>query len=455
MPRDCDLPERAWTLAVLRRILEGTIYDVLPYEFHEERADSGEYIPIRQRRPSVRYALSRVVVEDSVSLLFSDGHFPVIESTDRDVRQALDAIVEDAKINLVMTEAGLRGSVGSTALVMRVLSQRIFVEVMDTEFLTPAWDASAPDRLLHVTERRKVCGAELVAQGYDIDDTEAVYWFIRRWDKNEETWFLPEKTGTSALWERDDVRSVAHRLGFVPIVWIRNLPGAKGDDGACTFQAAIDTSIEIDYQLSQAGRGLKYSSDPTLLIREPAGLEGTMVRGAANALVVSEKGDAKLLEIGGTASQAVIDYVRILREFALESIHGNRVDASRLNAPASGRAIEMMNQGLLWLADNLRVSYGAGLLSLARMMLRAAAVYPLCIGGHSLPRLNAEATLRLRWPDWYPVDSLDRQRTAETLNALVAAKQISRATAIGVLGPEYGIVDGEAELARIKAEEIV
>ena len=34
--------------------------------------------------------------------------------------------------------------------------------------------------------------------------------------------------------------------------------------------AAIETKIEIDYQLSQAGRGLKYSSDPTLLIKEPA-----------------------------------------------------------------------------------------------------------------------------------------------------------------------------------------
>jgi hypothetical protein len=63
---------------------------------------------------------------------------------------------------------------------------------------------------------------------------------------------------------RDDDRSMSHRLGFVPMVWIRNLPGGRGVDGACTFRAAIETGIEIDYQLSQAGRGLKYSSDPTL-----------------------------------------------------------------------------------------------------------------------------------------------------------------------------------------------
>jgi hypothetical protein len=178
-----------------------------------------------------------------------------------------------------------------------------------------------------------------------------------------------------------------------------------------------------------------------------------MTRGAANALVVSEKGDAKLLEIGGTASHAVIDYVRTLRELALESVHGNRVDASRLTTPSSGRAIELMNQGLVWLADNLRISYGDGLLSLARMILRAARIYPLVLEGRVLPAVDADATLTLRWPEWYPDDPLDRQRTAETMNSLVAAKQISRETALRILGPSYGIEDGVAELARVRAEE--
>ena len=64
-------------------------------------------------------------------------------------------------------------------------------------------------------------------------------------------------------------------LGFVPMVWIRNLPSGTDDvDGECTFEAAISTIMEMDYQLSQAGRGLKYASDPTLLIKEPAISEG-------------------------------------------------------------------------------------------------------------------------------------------------------------------------------------
>ena len=450
---DRDFPARTRNLDILRRVLTGTIYDSLPYEFHEERTSGGEYIPLRLRRPSVRYALARVVVEDSVALLFSEGHFPAIECGDRATHDAIGALVRTTRLNSVMTEAALRGSIGSVALLLRILRARPFVDVLDTLYLTPAWDPEAPDELLSVTERYKVAGSGLASQGYDIANPDATYWFERRWDAEWETWFKPVAVGSGAVPATDISRSVRHGLGFVPIVWVRNLPGGTGIDGACTFRAAVETAIEIDYQLSQAGRGLKYSSDPTLLIREPAGLDGTMVRGAANALVVSEKGDAKLLEIGGTASQAVIDYVRVLREFALESVHGNRADPHRLSAPASGRALELMNQGLLWLADNLRISYGEGaILPLAKMMLRASSVYTLRLDDRELAEPVNSAPLTLRWPDWYPIDSADRQRDAQTIMALVAAEQMSRETGLRVLAPEFDIADVSAEMARIDAE---
>jgi Phage portal protein, SPP1 Gp6-like len=452
IPWDRDFPDRTRRLDLLRRVLDGTFYDVLPYEFHQERTAGDEYIPLRKRRPSVRYGLPRIVVEDSVALLFSEGHFPTLDSTDREVRAAVSRLVKASRLNAVMTEAALRGSVGSVAVLMRVLCGRVFLDVLESLYLTPEWEPDAPDTLCCVTERYKVSGAALAAQGYRIQDPGATYWFTRQWNAECETWFEPVEVGctTEAAIDRD--RSVRHGLGFVPLTWIKNLPGGSGADGACTFRASIETSVEIDYQLSQAGRGLKYS-DPTLLIREPAGLDTTMVRGAANALVLSEKGDAKLLEIGGTASQAVIEYVRTLRELALESVHGNRVDASRLTTPASGRALELMNQGLLWLADNLRVSYGEqGLLAVVRMMLRAAAIYKLEVDGKALPPLPEFAPLGLRWPAWYSPDSLDRQRDAETVTTLVDAGQMSRETGLQVLAPSYDIEDVPAELARINAE---
>lgn len=459
IPRDADYPARARTLDVLRRVLDGTLYDALPHQFHEERNAAGEYIPLRARRPSVRYALCRVVVEDSVALLFSEGHFPTIDAADPATRAFFADMVKETRLNQVMTEAAIRGAVGSIAILLRVLRGRVFFDVFDTTYLAPTWDSEAPDTLASVTERYKVAGSLLVRNGYEIADPSAVYWFMRRWDAEEETWFRPWAVGSVLPPEIDTERSVRHGLGFVPLVWVRNLPGLSAtgdaDDGACTFRAAIETQIEIDYQLSQAGRGLKYSSDPTLLIKEPATTDGEIVKGAGNALVVSERGDARLLEIGGTASAAVIEYVRTLRELALESVHGNRASAERLSAAQSGRALELMNQGLIWLADNLRVSYGEGaLLSLARMVLLASQIYRLRLFGADVAPLDPAVRLTLKWPRWYPPTAEDRQRDAQTLATLAASGQISRETAVKSIADTYDIEDTPAELARISNDRL-
>ena len=200
----------------------------------------------------------------------------------------------------------------------------------------------------------------------------------------------------------------------------------------------MHSQVEIDYQLSQVGRGLKYSSDPTLLLKDPSLPDGELIRGAGNALVVSEKGDARLLEIGGTASSAVIEYVRTLRELALEGIHGNRASPEKIAAAQSGRALELMNQGLVWLADNLRTSYGeVGLLQLARLIVRASQMYRLVVFDEEIGPLNASAILSLKWPRWYPTTADDRQKDVQSLISLITAGCISRETGLKAIAACY------------------
>ena len=288
-------------------------------------------------------------------------------------------------------------------------------------------------------------------------DTAVDYWFQRTWDAGSETWYFPSAVGDTCPPQIDGSRTVHHGLGFVPVVWIRNLPGqpTTGDpnDGACTFRAAIETQIEIDYQLSQAGRGLKYSSDPTLLLKEPIGTESEIIKGAGNALVVGEKGDARLLEINGTAASAVIDYVRTLRELALESIHGNRASPERFSAAQSGRALELMNQGLLWLADNLRITYGEiALASLAQMIARASARFSLRTTSGELPPMDPATAFTIKWPRWYPVSAADHQLDATTLAILLKSGLISRGSAIKFIAETYDISNTDAELAQSVAD---
>ena len=459
--RDADYPPRTRELDILRRVLEGRLYDVLPREFHQERTSGGEYIPLRDRRPSVRYNLCRLVVEDSVALLFSEGHFPTLECNDATVRGALLALAKDARLARVMTDAAIAGSVGSTCILMRVLRGRVFFDVLRTEFLTPVWQREAPDTLAMVTERYKVHRTQLEESGFSPDPQWQWFWFQRRWDSQREIWYLPWPVGKDDAGPVEDpANTVTHALGFVPMIWIRNLPGpsASGSpfDGACTFRSAIESQIEIDYQLSQAGRGLKYSSDPTLLIKEPAFAEQReFVRSPADALVVSLGGDAKLLEIGGTAATVVLDYCRHLRELALETMHGNRANADKLSAAQSGRALELMHQALIWLADHLRQSYGEdGLLPLIRMVMRISRAMPLVLAdGTRLPAIPENTTISLRWPPWFPPTGEDMVQQANGLVTLRVGGLISRETGVKLVGETLDIEDVPAELARIAADE--
>ena len=166
--------------------------------------------------------------------------------------------------------------------------------------------------------------------------------------------------------------------------------------------------------------------------------------------MVSEKGDAKLLEIGGTAAEAVIPYVRTLREFALESVHGNRASAEKLSAPQSGRALELMNQGLIWLADNLRISYGdGGILALAGMVVRASQIFPLTVRGEAVGVLDGTQRLSLRWPRWYPLSADDRLKEAQAVATLVNAGQMSKETGVKTMAAANFVNDVEAELNAI------
>ena len=243
------------------------------------------------------------------------------------------------------------------------------------------------------------------------------------------------------------------------MVWIRNLPGPSSSgssvDGASTFKAAIESQIEIDYQLSQAGRGLKYASDPTLLIKEPAFADRPeFVRSPADAIVVSQNGDAKLLEINGTASTAVIEYCRGLREMALETMHGNRANADKLSAAQSGRALELMYQALIWLADHLRQSYGEeGLLPLIRFVGRVSRAMPLKVERKPLTAIPDTVQVSLRWPPWFPPTGEDRVQEANGLATLRVAGLLSRETGVKIAAETLDIEDVPAELARIAADE--
>jgi hypothetical protein len=459
-PRDKDYPERTFVIEWFTRVLDGTLYDHLKYPFSEEKSDSNEYVKLGDRRPSARTRICRTVVNDSVAMLFDDDHFPAIDCEDEATREEITALIKEFGLRRVMIESATTGSVGSAAIRFRVLKHRAFFDVLKTAFLTPKWKADEPDVLESVTERYKVRGHALKEQGYTIkdEDLNAEFWFQCVWTEQSEDWYLPQpKADEDKPPVLDTARSQNHALGFVPIVWIKNLPGGNGIDGEPTFPLeAIDMQIECDYLLSQGGRGLKYQSDPTLVIKEPPALEGGggRVKGAANALVVGTEGDAKLLEITGDGAASVLEWVRGLRELALEGAGGNRSNADKISAAQSGRAMELMHQSLINLASKLRISYGDnGLQPLLDMIIAASKKIKLKTKrGEAISELSTDKPVALRWSRWFAPTYADMQTEAQTLTALTAGKLLSTETAVQAIAHTYDIADVPEELKRIEKD---
>jgi hypothetical protein len=468
--QDNDFPERTFILDIYNRFLDGTFYDHLNYHYYEEINNSGETISIFDRRPSVRLRLAKMVVDDSVSLLFGYGHFPTFETSNDELRNQLDDIKKSTNLNEVMTHAATRGSVGSIAILFKIIDGYPSFKPICTQYLTPVFRDDSPDILCAVREKYKVKGKDLFEYGYtqiDIDDHQ-YYWIERIWDDNTETRFLPylvvNNDQDQVKKEIDVDRTVEHGLGYIPIAWIKNLGDKNGADGRCTFEAAIENNIEIDYQLSQLGRGLRYSSDPTLVIKDNGDLTdtGKLKKSASRAIVLGEKSDAKYLEIEGKACEAVLSFVEAIRKIALQNVGGNTVNPDKISTAQSGKAIELLYQPLVWLTDRLRVSYGKGLLQLINMVILASHKFeiktcsPLLGEDEKKPpikNLDLTSPVSLRWPSFFGATNSDKLQTSQALNMLKNSFVISQETCVKTIANDYAITDIEKEIDQIKKDE--
>jgi hypothetical protein len=473
---DKDLCDRAKMIDLYSRVYDGEIYDHLKYFFFQERDFSNNYIPINKRQPSVKTNFCKLVVDNSVSLLFGTDHFPNVVSKDESFRQSLEEVIKEYHLQELMILAATIGATGSVCIFVRVYEGVLNFEARNTKYLTPIFDKQYPSRLSNLTERYKVKGSVLLDAGYtakQIQKPSQFYWFHRTWDDTSETYYLPYLCNdVDAKPKIDKSRSTAHELGFVPILWIKNLPNPKNNsvDGACTFTTSvIDSNIEFDYQMSQLGRALKYSGDPLLVLKladDGAVMEKNarpdengnqkVVRSAANALVLTPEDEAKLLEISGEGCRSVLEFTRSIREYILECLQGNRSNADKVNAAQSGKAMQAMNQALIWLADKLRISYGeSGFVDLLNMIVEISNLpgKGIKIGNDYLQKLNKTEKITLRWPAWYPDTPSDKVQSATALKTLADGSFISTETGTKSIADDYQITDIPKEQTLIAADQ--
>lgn len=461
---DSELSYRQLRLHILNKFFDDTIYDnLLPFSKEYTGSDAtGKYIPLVQRRPSVIYSILSNVVNESTSMLFGESHFPTVRCEDKETMDFLHYVTKDSNLQSIMIEAARIGSIGSVAILVKILNGKFYFDVINAESLTPVFNWQDPDILIKISEMRKYLGSNLMTMGYEIakDDQNKWFWLKREWNDTEEIYYKPylidNNEGEQAKLITDDERSSTHDLGFVPIIWIKNIPKTESTDGMCTFEKIIDMSIEINYQLSQLGRGLKYNSDPTLVVKNPSPLKDRELIKGAGLLELEETGDAKLLEMSGNSTKSVLDFVNLLRQYALEIARGDRTNPEKLNAAHSGKALEFLNMALISLVAELRISYGEkGLLRVYQMIIEFVKTNKIDLSyKDKMPNYKEsyETELQLHWEPYYTSSSQDELQWSQSIKTYREAGLLSQKTGINSIADTFNIEDTDEEISSIEKE---
>lgn len=447
------------------KMLDGTFYDIIGNSFEKER-NGDQDVPLYERRPNVQYSMPQMLAHQQASLLFGDKHRPNVrvynpkeasksDPKDQDTQVIIDALQEQLQLDEIMLEAVVVGQSGSVALVLSILDDGLpYIDVWPGKKCVPIYDPTNPRRMMALVREYSISGEELALTGYEIakEQTSSTFWLRVVLDSDEEVWHDPmtdelhdklgEKDATQpggvVAWHKDKTRSRNHPFRQVPVIWIRNLNERRKVDGKSTFASIVDIQVALDYLASQITRGFHYTADPLLAVQRgeldsliPAGgsvmeetpdIEAPVSihmenKSPARVISIPHGAKAELLEIAGTGLISARDWFVTLREAALEVLSGSKAMSEKTGTgnPHSGKALEIMQQALVWLIERQRIAYGEhGFVPLIRMLLSAYKNNIFELEGLS-GTVNTEIPVKLIWPSWMTPTGSDLLTTIQAL----------------------------------------
>lgn len=444
------------------RWLDGTIYDDLQNEFHQDTRPPNQFIPMHKRKPAGRWRLPRAAASQIARKLFAGRHAPDLTHENPEVVKKLLGLVREAKLVSRMLQACQWGSVGSALITFKITKdftgvQRVVTNVHRSRDCFPVFDQH--QELKSVRIAYLVRGDWFIANGITTCVFDAAnksrkhddavvkpnedYWFIKDLTREEEIHHQPIRSydwnpisGKPELVRQitdGDLAPFKHNLKIVPAHWLVNLSGGSFPDGACTFEDALDNVIEYDYTMSQIGLGVKNSACPHVVMKgkpvQQRDQNGQLIPWSPSRYLQFEQerkdvegitdggGDAKLLEPTGQGMQVGIrDYCRQLKKDGIESIALSRKDPDKVTTAMSGKGIELIEEEFYDLMHELRTGYGdEGYLVLVKKIGHAAIAVD-----HPLAKDLSEEEINevaLAWPQVHDMSGNEYQQFTAGLSS--------------------------------------
>jgi hypothetical protein len=337
------------------------------------------YVPLDQRRPNNPYRLARLIVQTFTNFIFGEGRFPKIRCTgDPDAEDFAQALVDASELPTVMIQArNLGGAGGSVALSWRFYQGKPSVRVHSAEHVyVHEWVDRDEGIVAHASELYLVYRDAWDPKAKKM--ARVPFWYRRDWTPTADIAFVevPCSEDGSLEWVVDENHTVVHDDGFAHFVWIQNQPPNDTDggyDGEPDYEGLFEQFNAVDLLNSVLSTGTVRNLDPTLVLKLSSEAQEMMKRGVSkgsdNALSVGEGGDAKYLELGGTAAQAGLALLKQERQYALEVAQCVIPDPNEIAAAAtSGRAIELLYAPMSAKTSVYCTQYGRGIVRLITQM---------------------------------------------------------------------------------------
>jgi hypothetical protein len=435
---------------------------------------AGFFVPLKMRRPSAPLHLGKTIVSTFTSLLFGEGRFPksMVGGSEK-TQDWLEAVVKASSLRTRMVQArNLGGAMGTVVLSwcfrngkprVKVHNAKNIVvhEWEDRDELIPAWASEIWRYQKDVWDAR------------DRKYYRRMFWYRRDWTPDYEILFdpIPYESKREPNWEEyvSESNLVRHDDGFCHLVWIQNVPTDE-IDGKPDYDGQYDALDAVDMVNSVLVRGIALNLDPTLVLKMDEHILKTVgiKKGSDNAICVGEAGDAQYLELSGSANDAGIKVVELLRKGILENAQCVVPDPNEIAASGtSSVAMKVIYRPTISVASVLREQYGdRGVVRLLDQMQRVAAEkaktkVPITndagepTGEEAVPIVNlppkvvsepvvgedgqptGEKTTKLvdqdpgdggdivlDWGEWFPMTPQDKQASMTTLSLATGGAQV-------------------------------
>jgi len=380
------------TISKLDKIFEGKQYDGRP-DWFDGRGTSGKLVPLRERKPCIRYKLAAAATNQVVRFLFGDKRFPKIgvpyddpetvrkESTlnEEEAKQLdawLDDLIEAANIQPKTRAFARMGISRKTAvLIFDIKEGDVSITLPRPQDCYAQFESDDPERavtrLVWCYEFDKEVSDQ---QGRPVRER---HYFRREWDATSVHVYrdIKKEVGKQVAWGRPT--STPHGLTFCPVIWVRNdCDEARDIDGVGIYEGLEDDLEALDVTLSRRHQGVLYLGAPQPWEKGVEPGDGPDAdSGSIGGYSQAEDAPHGIVEGGKrrTAPEYMWSYAGKDVDVKLLETTGKAFEVSTLHVnDIRSRALETMGVVLTSMADTVsRVSTGAEMS--ARFLLLAHA----------------------------------------------------------------------------------